>query len=144
MSWWEFASWGAFGGFAVETVEFYTAMRRTRSFPWKVPGEIGRGPLILSILIRVLLGSGLAWALASGGQISGAVGAIAVGVAAPLILEKMGNQLPAGFDREIESERRGSSDEIDKEALPSGAIEESSGRHEARPADGSSSRAPRT
>jgi hypothetical protein len=91
-----FALWGAFGGFAVESMEFYGAIKRTNRWPWKVEGETGLGPLLASVVIRISVGCGLAWAATESGQVSGPFGAIAVGVAAPLLLEQMAKQVPVG------------------------------------------------
>ncbi len=93
MTWWQFLLWGAFGGMAVEAVEFYGAIRRTGDWPWQQPGEPRLGPLLVSVVIRVGLGAGLA-AAASHSQVSGPLGAIAIGVSAPLLIEQMGRQVP--------------------------------------------------
>ncbi len=95
MTWWECATWGAFGGLAVELVQFYGALRRGGDWPWRQPGEPPPGPLAASILIRLCLGLGLAVAAGQSGQVSGAFGAIAVGVAAPLLVEQMLRNVPA-------------------------------------------------
>lgn len=94
MSPWEFAAWGAFGGFALEAIQFYGAIRRTGDWPWRTKGEPGPLPLLVSVLIRVGLGLGLAWAAAETNQINGPIAAIAVGVAAPLIIEQMAKRIP--------------------------------------------------
>jgi hypothetical protein len=60
--------------------------------------EIGRGtstgPFLLAVAIRLGVGAGLAAAAGSSGQVAGAFGAVAVGVAAPLIVEKLYQQIP--------------------------------------------------
>jgi len=94
MVWWQYAMWGAFGGFAVEAVQFYGAIRRTGAWPWNSPGEPSPGPLTASIIIRVGLGLGLAVAAGATDQIAGPIGAITVGVAAPFIVEQMVRQVP--------------------------------------------------
>lgn len=87
--------WGAFGGLAVEALQFYSVLRRTGGWPWKTVGELDPGPLVMSVVIRVGVGLGLAAAAGDTGQIAGPLGAIAVGVAAPLLIEQMAQQLPA-------------------------------------------------
>lgn len=89
LTWWECAAWGAFGGLAVELVQLYGALRRTGGWPWRQPGELPPRELAATIVIRVFLGLGLAMAAGQSGQVSGAFGAIAVGVAAPLVVEQM-------------------------------------------------------
>lgn len=94
MTVWEYVVWGAFGGLAVEAVEFYGAIRRVKDWPWKIKGEPQPFPLAASVVIRVGLGLGLALAAGQTHQISGPIGAIAVGVAAPLLIEQMTKQIP--------------------------------------------------
>ncbi|AOS62799.1 hypothetical protein TL08_09920 [Actinoalloteichus hymeniacidonis] len=92
---WEYALWGLFGGFAVEGLEFSGAIRRTGTWPWRVPDEPGPLPLLVSVLIRLGVGSGLAAAAGIAGQVSGPFGALAIGVAAPLLVEQLTRALPA-------------------------------------------------
>jgi hypothetical protein len=68
---WQYALWGAFGGFAVEAIQFYGAIRRTGDWPWKVKGEPGPLPLLVPVIIRVGVGFGLTWAAAATHQVSG-------------------------------------------------------------------------
>jgi len=91
---WLYAAWGAFGGFAIEAVQFRGAIRRTGKWPWKIKGEPDAGPFVVSVVIRVAVGFGLALAAALAGQVSGPLGAIAVGVAAPLFIEQMVHRVP--------------------------------------------------
>jgi hypothetical protein len=55
----------------------------------------------LSVVIRVGVGAALAAAAASGKQVAGAFGAFGLGVAAPLVIEKLARAVPV---RIIESE----------------------------------------
>jgi hypothetical protein len=86
---WQLALWGAAGGLMVEAIEFYGAIKRTGSWPWKQRGEPGPLPLVVSVVIRIGVGLGLTWAAATTNQVVSAFGAVAVGVAAPLLLEQM-------------------------------------------------------
>ncbi|ASO19562.1 hypothetical protein FHR81_000760 [Actinoalloteichus hoggarensis] len=95
MGGWEYAIWGLFGGFAVEGLEFSGAIRRTGDWPWRSPGEPGPLPLLASVVIRLGVGSGLAVAAGITGQVSGPFGALAIGVAAPLLVEQITRALPA-------------------------------------------------
>jgi hypothetical protein len=56
------------------------------------------GPFIFSLLLRVSLGLALALAAGLSGQISGEFGAIAVGIAAPLIVQEMAKRANAHTD----------------------------------------------
>jgi hypothetical protein len=89
----EFTAWGLFGGFAVEGLEFSAAIRRTGRWPWRQPGEPGPLPFAISIIIRLGVGAGLAAAAGMADQISGPFGALAVGVAAPLVVEQLARQV---------------------------------------------------
>jgi len=102
MSSWVYALWGAFGGLSVEAVQFYGAIRRTGKWPWKIKGEPGPLPLFVSVVIRVGVGFGLALAAVETGQVSGPLGAIAVGVAAPLLIEQMSKRVPLDAQSSIE------------------------------------------
>ncbi len=94
MSPWGYALWGAFGGLSIEGIQFYGAIRRTGKWPWKIKGEPRPLPLFISVVIRVGVGFGLALAAAETGQVSGPLGAIAVGIAAPLVIEQMAKRVP--------------------------------------------------
>lgn len=93
MTWAACALWGLFGGFAVEGLELSASIRRTGRFPWKQRGGPGLAPFLVSVLIRLAVGAGLAVAVGAAGQIN-PLGALAAGVAAPLIIEKLAQQIP--------------------------------------------------
>lgn len=96
MTWIEAAGWGLFGGFAVEGLDLYTAVRRRGCWPWwaRGPREVGVAGYIVAELVRLVIGSGLAWALAESRQITTAFGAVLVGVAAPLLVERITRSIP--------------------------------------------------
>lgn len=101
--------WGLFGGFAVEGLELYTACQRYRRWPWQGSGnskvsssneakqelgEVGVWGYAVAEVIRLLIGAGLAWAAAATGQISGPLGALGVGAAAPTIIGQLARAIP--------------------------------------------------
>jgi hypothetical protein len=90
------ALWGLFGGFAVEGLDLYTAVRRFGRWPWRVrePREAGPVAYAVAELVRLAIGGGLAAATAVSGQITSPAGALAVGVAAPLIVERLTRAVP--------------------------------------------------
>jgi hypothetical protein len=96
------AAWGLFGGFAVEGLDMYVALRRNRCWPWHVPNSPNprdvpeAGPLgyVVAEIVRLLIGAGLAWAALSTGQVSGPLGAIGVGAAAPVIIGQLAKAIP--------------------------------------------------
>lgn len=96
MAWIEAALWGLSGGFAVEGLDLYGAVRRRGCWPWRAggPREVGAVGYVVAEMIRLLIGSVLASALAESGQITTAFGALAVGVAAPLIVERLARAIP--------------------------------------------------
>ncbi len=97
MQWWQVIALGAFGGVAVEAVDILGAVKRTGQVPWNRPGEVSFGAFALSVAIRVLLGSGLAYLLWSTAQVTGPFGAFAIGVTAPLIVGELAKQVPVGI-----------------------------------------------
>ena len=96
MTWVDAALWGLGGGFAVEGLDLYGAVRRYGCWPWRVPGprEVGAVGYFVAELVRLVIGSVLASALAESGQITTAFGALAVGIAAPLIVERLTRAIP--------------------------------------------------
>lgn len=95
MSPWDLALWGAAGGLMVEAIQFYGAIKATGTWPWRSPGEPRPLPLLVSVAIRVGVGFGLALAAADNNQVTGGFGAIAIGVAAPLLIEQMAKTVPS-------------------------------------------------
>jgi hypothetical protein len=99
MHWAEAAVWGAAGCFAATGLDIYTALRQHGQMPWKVEGPgVQAGPAAHAIgeVIRMLLGGFVAAAFAGTGQVSGAVAAIVIGIAAPAILQRLVAQAGAG------------------------------------------------
>jgi hypothetical protein len=101
--------WGLFGGFAVEGLEFYAVWQNHRCWPWHVSNgdnadasgkvnperkEAGLRGYVVAEAVRLLIGAGLAWATATTGQISGPLGALGVGVAAPVIIGQLARAIP--------------------------------------------------
>lgn len=89
MSLYAAALWGLIGAGAIEAWELYGAIHRLRGFPWDKPGEVAMAPFLVAVILRLLLGIGLATAFVASGQADGPVGAVAVGIAAPKLLEQL-------------------------------------------------------
>lgn len=87
--------WGLAGAFVVEGLELVTAIRRTGGWPWRLRGEVGLGPYVVAVTIRLAVGAMLAAALGTNGQLSGPAGAAMIGITAPLIVEKTFRQVGA-------------------------------------------------
>lgn len=99
MNWIQAALWGIAGGFVVEGLEFYSVVRQHGKSPWNVSGpgiRAGRASYLVAELIRLVVGGILAGAAAASGQVSGALAAVAVGVATPLVVERLTALVPLG------------------------------------------------
>ncbi|NYH54558.1 hypothetical protein HNR06_004147 [Nocardiopsis arvandica] len=96
MTLWEFALWGLAGAGCVEALEFAAAISRTRNWPWRAPGAPPAFPLLVSVVLRLSVGTVLAMALGGSDQIAGEIGAFVSGVAAPVIIERILSQVSRG------------------------------------------------
>jgi hypothetical protein len=85
------ALWGLLGGFAVEGIEIAAMLRSTGNWPWRPRKKAA--PFLASVVIRLAVGAALAAAVGATGP-TGPLSAFAVGVAAPLIIEKLAQQIP--------------------------------------------------
>ena len=92
MSLWAAALWGVMGAASIEAWDLYGAIHRVKGFPWKSDGEVALAPYLVSVLLRVLLGGGVAFAFVASGQANGPVGVVAIGIAAPKLLEQLARQ----------------------------------------------------
>ncbi|WP_462188490.1 MULTISPECIES: hypothetical protein [unclassified Frankia] len=92
----EVALWGLFGGFAVEGLDLYTTVRRRGRWPWQTGKSQEAGPwaYLVAELVRLAIGAGLAAAAGASGQVDTAFAALAVGVAAPLVVERLARAVP--------------------------------------------------
>ncbi len=95
----EYALFGLLGGFLVEAVELRRAIQKTKGWPWRDPDEPSFGPWLTAILLRLAASAGLAFAAGAGEQVSGPFGALSIGIAAPLVIEKLASQIPAAMPR---------------------------------------------
>ncbi|MEV4364621.1 hypothetical protein [Nonomuraea sp. NPDC049625] len=92
---WMFALWGLGGGLAIEALDFIKAVRRVgHGWPWRYPYGPGGGPYLVSVLGRAAASAVVAGA--AGASVNGMTPliALALGAAAPLILEKLSQQIP--------------------------------------------------
>ncbi|GAA2613126.1 hypothetical protein SMC26_14240 [Actinomadura fulvescens] len=98
MQWWQAALWGLAGGVCVEALELYAHIRSRRRWSWRRPIPQGMAAFWVSVLIRVGVGGVVAAAMAHDGQVAGAVAAFGLGVAAPLVIEKLARLVPLNLD----------------------------------------------
>src|SRR4051812_28511004 len=112
MGWLEGALWGAFGGFAMEALDYIIAVRRWRKLPWKVGAsslgsshrpsnataepsadelpEPGFLAYTIAGILRVAVGCGVAAAITSTSPaVMTAWLSVLVGATAPIVLEKV-------------------------------------------------------
>lgn len=89
---WQACLWGLVGAGSVEAWDLHTAIRQAKGFPWKGKEPLTLAEYLVSVVIRMGLGAGLGAAFAQTGQVSGAVGFVAIGVAAPKVLEQLALQ----------------------------------------------------
>jgi hypothetical protein len=80
------------GAGAIEVWDLYGAIHRVKGFPWNVPDEVAFVPYLVSVFLRVILGVGMAIAFVASGQADGPVGVVAIGIAAPKLLEQLARQ----------------------------------------------------
>src|SRR5690348_16907591 len=106
MNLWEAALWGLIGAAAIEAWDLYGAIHRLKGFPWKFDGEVALAPYLVSVLLRVLLGVGMAVAFVASGQADGPVGAVAIGIAAPKLLEQLARQAVSQVPEDVPGQLR--------------------------------------
>jgi hypothetical protein len=85
----EAAAWGLLGGFIVEALEHAAAIRRLGGWPWTHKGEPGLIPSLVAVFLRLAASAGLASAAGASSQVAGAFGAVALGITAPLVVERI-------------------------------------------------------
>src|SRR5262249_49784596 len=91
MSWWALAAWGFIGGFVAEGLPLWRMVQQNNGI-W-LPRYRTRDFFIAEAL-RLLIGAILGVAVGESGQVTGAIGALGVGIAAPAIIDKLSEQSP--------------------------------------------------
>jgi hypothetical protein len=105
MVWWVGALWGLLGGALIEIFDLYTEIRRRHALPWQGQGR-GRGSnrrprgqpsafiYTLASTLRLMMSCGVTAVAGASSMISAAWVAVATGISAPLILERLAKQVP--------------------------------------------------
>jgi hypothetical protein len=83
------ALWGLFGGALVTGLDFIGVVGRIGDWPWKARKKLRVGPYLAATIVRLLLGAGLAAAAGQSGLVTNPLTAVTIGVATPLIVEKL-------------------------------------------------------
>ena len=86
--------WGLIGGLCVEALALYSSIKKSKSWSWRCPIPQGLAAYVGSVILRVGAGAGLSAAAAGSGQVSGTFAAFALGIAAPLVVEKLSQNIP--------------------------------------------------
>lgn len=89
VSWLAVGLWGLFGGVLVAGLDFMSVVGRIGDWPWRSRKKLRAGPYLAATLVRLILGGGLAVAAGQSGLIANPLSAISVGIATPLIVEKL-------------------------------------------------------
>jgi hypothetical protein len=89
VGWVATALWGLFGGTLVAGLDFIAVVGRIGDWPWKARKKLRAGPYVAATLVRLLLSAGLAVAAGQSGLALNALLAVTIGVATPLIVEKL-------------------------------------------------------
>lgn len=97
MSLWAAAIWGLIGSAVAEALNLYAMMRPTTEskgrwqWPWRDRRDM---PIVVfAVLLRAVAGTGLAAAAGAGGVATTAFATFAFGVACPLVIAKMFDQV---------------------------------------------------
>ncbi|SDM44221.1 hypothetical protein SAMN04487981_101531 [Streptomyces sp. cf386] len=98
MSVWMACVWGLLGASAIEAHHLHSAIGRVKNLPWRVQGELPLKPYLVALALRLALGVGMAAAFGASGQAGGPVGVMAVGIAAPKVLEQLAGGKLAGLE----------------------------------------------
>lgn len=94
MNLWAAAGWGLAGGLCVEALALYAVIRNSSKWSWRKPIPQGAVAYLISVVARAGAGAGLAAAAAGSGQVVGTFAAFCLGVAAPLVVEKLARAIP--------------------------------------------------
>lgn len=111
--------WGLLGASALEAHQLRGDIARVKNLPWRVRGELPLGPYLTALGLRLALGVGLAAGFGASGQAGGPVGVMAVGIAAPKVLEQLAGRKVA----ELQAEARQSAPEVAPEPAQESAAE---------------------
>lgn len=130
MSIWSATAWGLVGGLCVEALALHALIHKAKKWTLRKPIPQGLAAYLISVIVRAGVGAGLAAAAAGSGQVSGSFGAFGLGVAAPLIIEKLSRTIPVDDASPIPDPNKVPKPRNDPEGItrtghPSSAVSES-------------------
>jgi hypothetical protein len=117
---WQAAMWGLAGGLCVELWNLHMLTREAR-FSWRCPIPQGLSAYLTAIATRLALGAIVAAAAAAGGEIKGVWIAFGLGVAAPVVLQRVAGDVPLSGGEKLEPPTRAPAqvrDVAGKEPMP--------------------------
>jgi hypothetical protein len=91
---WIATVWGLTGGLCVEALELYAHICRAPKWDWRCPIDQGMAAFVVAVMLRVSVGAALAAAFAGSHQVSGPLAAYTLGVAAPVVVERLAKAIP--------------------------------------------------
>jgi hypothetical protein len=91
---WAGAGWGLAGGMCVEALWLHSHIRSAARWSWRKPIPQGLTAYVISVVTRVGAGAVVAAAAAGSNQASGTLAAFGIGVAAPLVVQKLARGVP--------------------------------------------------
>ncbi|MEV8092739.1 hypothetical protein [Kitasatospora sp. NPDC085879] len=94
MDMWASCLWGLGGAAAIEAWALHEAINAAGGFPWKRRGRPRLAPYAVAVVIRLSVGTVVTAACAASHQVAGPAAALAIGVAAPKILQQTFRRIP--------------------------------------------------
>jgi hypothetical protein len=87
---------GVLGGFVVEGLELYRAIRARGTWPWRVKGQYQAGPVayVVAETLRLAIGGVVAGVAAASDQVPTPLVAMAFGIAAPALVTHLTRTAP--------------------------------------------------
>ncbi|MFD4557839.1 hypothetical protein ACFWP5_26565 [Streptomyces sp. NPDC058469] len=109
MAIWEACLWGLLGAGLIEAKEMWQLYRQNNEFPWKLDGRAQAKPYVAAVAIRFFMAGGINAAYASANQVTGSLGALTLGIAAPMFIQQLAEgTLPkkqeSAFDERLDNE----------------------------------------
>ncbi|MFF4820139.1 hypothetical protein ACFY2K_36830 [Kitasatospora sp. NPDC001309] len=90
--------WGLGGAAAIEAWTLHERINSVGGFPWTYRGQMKLAPYVVAVAIRLSVGVIVTAASTASNQVAGPVGALAIGIAAPQILQQMFARGPSRAD----------------------------------------------
>jgi hypothetical protein len=103
MEWWPAALWGLAGGACVELWNL-NCLTRQPDFAWRHPVPQGLSAYVTAVLTRLAIGTIVAAAAAASGEITGIWVAFGLGVAGPVVVQRLAGDVPLTGGEELRTQ----------------------------------------